>query len=243
MVDKCPKCKETLTTRTINKELGQGSIFIPIAEICPKCNWSKDLTGAGDIVAKPSVIEEAGTKVKETPIVKSAHVEPSLEPSPAKVPSKPIDLNRFLSVGLVIIVLLGIAWAFYPKATENPVTTIPEPSPTPVITVIPVITEQMPVPVSEVTPTGKKVQVKIDKDRGFMDASQKNLKIRLGDEIAWTNDNSYRITLISKEGLFKDEVIDYGYRMNYVFKKEGMFNFDLKVGDIVKFNGTVQVEP
>jgi len=26
-------------------------------------------------------------------------------------------------------------------------------------------------------------------------------------------------------------------------KKEGMFNFDLKVGDIVKFNGTVQVEP
>ncbi len=241
MVDKCPKCKETLTTRTIKKELGQGNILIPIAEICPKCNWSKDLTGAGDIVAKPSVMEEAETKVKETPIVKSAHVEPTSKPSPAKGPSKPMDLNRFLSVGLVIIVLLGIAWAFYPKAKENPVTTIPEPSATPVITVTPVITEQ--VPVSEVTPTGKKVQVKIDRDRGFVDASQKNLIIKLGDEIVWTNDDSYRVTLISKEGLFEDAVIDYGYRKNYVFKKEGTFNFNLKVGDVIKFNGTVVVEP
>ena len=221
MVDKCPKCKETLITHAIKKELSQGSIFIPIAEICPKCNWNKDLTGAGDIV-------------------KSASATIS-KPVVTKAPSKPMDLNRFLSVGLVIIVLLGVAWAFYPKAKENPVTTIPEPSPTPVITATPVITEQ--VPVSEVTPTGKKVQVKIDKYRGFVDASQKNLKIRLGDEIVWTNDDSYRITLISKEGLFEDEVIDYGYRKNYVFKKEGTFNFNLKVGDIVKFNGTVVVEP
>ena len=97
------------------------------------------------------------------------------------------------------------------------------------------------VPLSEVTPTGKKIQVKIDRDRGYVNPEQANLKINPGDEIVWTNDDSYRITLISKEALFKDVVIDYGSRKNYVFKRKGTFNFDLKVGDIVKFNGTVAV--
>lgn len=242
MVDKCPKCNETLITRTIKKELGQGSIFIPIAEICPKCNWSKDLTGAGDLVSKPSVMEGAETKVKGTPIVKSAHVEPTSKPSPAKVPSKPMDLNRVLSVGLVIIVLMGIAWAFYPKAHENPVTTIPELSPTPVIAVTPVITEQVSVPVSEVTPTGRKVQVKIDRDRGFIVASQKNLKIKLGDEIVWENVGSYSLTLISNDGLFEDKLLDYLKIKTYVFKKVGTYSFDIKVKDAVKFTGTIVVE-
>ena len=64
MEDKCPKCGETLITRTIKKKIGLGSIDYPIAQTCPKCNWNKDLTGAGDIDAKP-VMQDAGEAKKE----------------------------------------------------------------------------------------------------------------------------------------------------------------------------------
>ncbi len=71
------------------------------------------------------------------------------------------------------------------------------------------------VPLSEFTPTGKKIEVKIDRDRGYVNPEQANLKINPGDEIVWTNDDSYRITLISKDGLFEEYVINYGNRKNW----------------------------
>ena len=73
MQDKCPKCGETLITKTIKKELGQGSIDYPVSQTCPKCNWNKDLTGAADIISKPVIV-----KVEET---KKENVKP---PSPPK---------------------------------------------------------------------------------------------------------------------------------------------------------------
>ncbi len=83
MEDKCPKCGETLLTRTIKKKIGLGSIDYPIAQTCPKCNWNKDLTGAGDVVAKP-VMQDAGETKKE---------EKKAEKSADNTPIKPLDFD------------------------------------------------------------------------------------------------------------------------------------------------------
>ncbi len=219
MVDKCPKCNETLITRTIKKELGQGSIFIPIAQVCPKCNWSKDLTGAGDIVAKPPVMERSDVKFQET----------------QKNPPGPADMNKIITVALALIVLVGIAWAFYPKEQEHQVST-PPPVQAPAITVTPAITATQ---VPEVTPTGNKIYVKLDRYRIFRGA---NSNIKPGDEVIWINDGIDPITLASNNiPDFKDRPLDNGKQTSYIFKKPGTYNFYLKNNNNV--NSTIVVEP
>jgi DNA-directed RNA polymerase subunit M/transcription elongation factor TFIIS len=79
MEDKCPKCGETLITRTIKKKIGLGSIEYPVAQTCPKCNWNKDLTGAGDVVAKP-VMQDAGEAKKEKKEEKKVQIASQVKP-------------------------------------------------------------------------------------------------------------------------------------------------------------------
>ncbi len=237
MEDKCPKCGSLLVTKTIKKQLGSGSIDYPVAQTCPKCGWSRDLTGAGDIVAKPPVVEEVAKK--EAPAakpLKPAEPKPS-QAKPAPQKAAPLDANKLITVVLVLLVIVGIAWTFLPKGQE-PIAK--GPSPTPTIAATPAVTQM---PVIEVTPTGNKTQVKIDRDRGYVNPAQKNLKIKPGDEVIWANEGSYALTLISREGLFEDKLLDYGKVTNYTFKKTGTFNFDIKVRDVIKFSGTVAVEP
>src|SRR3989304_9222978 len=94
MEDKCPNCGQVLITNTIKKELGQGSIFIPIGQVCPKCNWSKDLTGAGDIVPKPSS-EGSQIKSMEPQVTRPAPAKPKHER--AKAPPKQMAMNKFIT--------------------------------------------------------------------------------------------------------------------------------------------------
>jgi plastocyanin len=212
MADKCPNCGETLITRTIQKKLGLGSIDFPVAQICQKCNWSRDLTGAGDIVVKP--------------------------PSPEK---KAPDMNKFITIALALLVIAGIIWAFIPKGTEQPAGIQPAPSPaaTPKITATAAATAA---PISEVTPTGNKVWVRITRYK-YVNTTQQNLKIKAGGEVIWVNDDSYPLTLVSKEGLFEDKILDNDKQISYIFKKIGTYNFDIVVLDVKKFSGTVVVEP
>jgi plastocyanin len=93
----------------------------------------------------------------------------------------------------------------------------------------------------EITPTGTKIRVKIDRDRGYYVLAQKNLIIKPGDEVIWENAGTYPLTLISKDGLFEDKLLDYWQITNYTFKKTGTFSFDIKVRNVIKFNGTVSV--
>ncbi len=227
MIDKCPKCEETLITRTIKKDLGQSSIFIPVAQVCPKCSWNKDLTGAGDIVGKPSIAEV-----------------PKPEPMREQERNPPgwTDMNKIVIVVLTLIVLVGIAWAFSPKAYQQQMQEVitPPPVQTPAILTAPAPTATL---APEVTPTGNKIRVKIDRDRGYVIPEQRNMKIKAGDEIIWVNDDSYVFTLVSKDGLFEDKPLDYGKVMTFIFRKTGMFGFEIKVGDSVKFSGTIIVEP
>jgi plastocyanin len=69
------------------------------------------------------------------------------------------------------------------------------------------------------------------------------MNIKPGDEVIWVNDDTYSLTLVSKEGLFEDKLLDNDKQISYIFKKIGTYNFDIVVLGVKKFSGTVVVEP
>ncbi|MCZ7383714.1 MAG: hypothetical protein O8C63_03070, partial [Candidatus Methanoperedens sp.] len=157
MQDKCPNCGEPLVTKTIKKVLATGSIDYPISQTCPKCNWSKDLTGAGDVVSKPVTEMPPAAKKEAAKIQSPRPVPPKAQPMPG--PST--DINKIIIIALAILVVGGLAWAFflYPGAPAKQGGNIPTPTPTPVITQTQVQTPTV-TTIPEVTPTGNKTLVK-----------------------------------------------------------------------------------
>ncbi len=223
MQDKCPKCGETLITRTIKKQLGYGTIDYPVSQECPKCHWSKDLTGAGDIVYKPPVPPPEKEAIKP-------HATPKASPkkaAPAGVQPRPTpsaDMNKIITMVLAIVVLGGILWAFflYP-APQKPASAV-EPTATPAVIPTAVQTTTA-TPVPEVTPTGNKTLIKLDSRRGFVPNTQ---TIKPGDEIVWENTGTVAVTLISNDKFFADQILPYGNEYTYIFKKTGTYSFYLK---------------
>jgi len=248
MADKCPNCGETLITRTIQKKMGLGSIDFPVAQICQKCNWSRDLTGAGDIVVKPPSPEEERSRIEKKPDLlrpvpeRPKKVIENIKPHASASAKRAPDTNKIITIILALLVIAGIVWAFLPKGTEQSLGIQPASSPvaTPKITATATATAAA---ISEVTPTGNKVWVRITRYK-YVNPTQENLKIKAGDDVIWVNDDSYSLTLVSKEGLFEDKLLDNGKQTPpYLFKKTGTYTFDIEVLGIKKFSGTVSVEP
>jgi plastocyanin len=237
MEDKCPKCGETLITRTIKKKLGLGSIDYPIAQSCPKCNWNKDLTGAGDIIAQP-VMQDAGEAKKEEKKAEiRSPVKPLAPPGPSSKPAgSPTSINSLIMIILAILVVGAIAWVFFMNpAKENQAGT------TPVVTAIITSTPLLapaPTIVPEVTASGKQISVKLETNRGI---TPKTVTIKAGDEVVWTNDGTYAVTLVSSDGLFEDKFLNNAKRTSYIFKAPGTFSFYLK--EDKNLAGTIKVEP
>ncbi len=237
MQDKCPKCGEPLVTKTIKKELAMGSIDYPISQTCPKCNWSVDLTGASEIVSKhvteaPLAAKKESVKIPPAP---PKAVPPKAQPKPE--PSS--NINKIITVALAILVLGGLAWAFflYPGAPTKQVGG-PEPTATATVTqttVQPTITAV----VAEVTPTGKSIPVFLDNQRGFI--RNKEVTIKLGDEIVWRNTGINTLTLVSSEALFDARLLANDKEFRYIFKKTGTYSFYLK--GKTNMNGTIIAEP
>ncbi len=236
MEDKCPKCGEPLITRTIKKKIGLGSIDYPIAQTCPKCNWSKDLTGAADIISKP-VLQDAGEAQKEE---KKVEIKSEINPSISALPSSkpPTSINSLIPIVLAVLVVVAIAWVFFmnpaqdEQAGNSPVATPPTivnqtSVTTPTTTIIP-----------EVTASGKKVPIRVESDRGF---TPKNATIKQGDEVVWVNDGVYNLTLVSSENIFLEKPMKMGSRETFIFMKSGTYNFFLKGKE--NFKGTIIVEP
>ena len=235
MEDKCPKCGETLLTRTIKKKIGLGSIDYPIAQTCPKCHWSKDLTGAADIKSKP-VMQDAGQAQKEE---KEAGIKSEIKPIDSTLPPSkpaPTGVNSLIPIVLAILVVAAIAWVFFMNPTEEGqadnlsiITPIINQTSvqTPATTIIP-----------GVTATGRKVPIRLESDRGF---TPKNSTIKQGDEVVWTNDGTYNLILVSSENIFQEKSMSNGKREAYMFIKPGTYNFFIKGKENLK--GTIIVEP
>jgi len=236
MDEKCPKCGENTITKMIQKKIGSGSIDYPIAQICPKCKWSKDLTGAGDIVAKPVMADASSAIEGETRTEIKTKVQTIAPSKPAPSQGR---INVLIPIVLAILVLGAIAWVFFINtAQKEPIITTPTPAPTPVVTQIPARTPTS-TPTPEVTASGIKNFVRLESKKGF---TPKTRTIKLGDEIIWTNEGTYSVTLISSEGLFEEKNLNIAKQMNYTFKKTGTFSFSLK-GNDTSLTGTIVVEP
>ncbi len=227
MQDKCPICDEPLIIKTIKKELALGSVDYPIAQVCPKGHWSRDLTGAGDIVSKPLAAKEE-PKPKPKPVPEAPKMP---KPMPA---AKPLDFNKIITIVLALLVIGGLVWAFYPaaKKLEKGAT----PTPTPTVTQAPI---QAPTPTPEITPTGNKTRILLDSNRGFIPNTK---TIKLGDEIVWRNNEKITVTLVSSESprLFDEQILAYDKEYRYIFKKTGTYTFYLKENTSLK--GTIIVE-
>lgn len=242
MADRCPKCGEVLVAKTIRKELGTGSIEIPVTEECSKCGWSRDMTGAADIKppAMPMVEDVKKEEVKRQVIEKPRAVPPRAQPGAGSA-----GFNKFLTAGLAILVIGGLAWAFLvaPTSPKEPGAEV-QPTPTPLVNdvVVPVTPEATTgTSVIDVTPTGKKVAVKLDRMRGFYNLIGGSMKIHAGDEVLFTNEGTYTVTLVSTDNLFEPKLLDYGRRTNHIFKNTGSYVFYLKENENLK--GTIIVEP
>jgi plastocyanin len=240
MEDKCPKCGETLLTKTIQKKLGSGSIDYQIAQTCPKCKWSKDLTGAGDIAAKP-VMAEASAAKKEAKTENKTDIKTKVQTvATSKSALSPGGINTLIPIVLAILVLGAIAWVFFINpAQKEQVVTIPTPTqvPTPVVTQTPVPTlASTPAPV--VTASGNHSSVKLETKRGF---TPKTVTIKPGDSIIWMNEGTYTVTLVSSAGLFEDKLLNDAKRTDYTFLKTGTFSFYLR--EDKSLTGTIVVEP
>ena len=236
MEDKCPKCGEPLLTRTIKKKIGLGSIDYPIAQTCPKCNWNKDLTGAGDIKSKP-VMQDAGEAQKEE---KKVEIKSDTKPSISTLPSSkpPTSINSLIPIVLAILVVVAIAWVFFMNpAQDKQADNSPVATPSTIINQTPVQTPSTTI-IPEVTASGKKVPIRMDSDRGF---NPKNTTIKQGDEVIWVNDGTYNLILVSSENIFPEKSMNSGKREMFVFMKTGTYNFFLKGKENLK--GTIIVEP
>jgi plastocyanin len=243
MEDKCPECGETLLTKTIRKKIGSGSIDYPIAQTCPKCKWSKDLTGAGDIVGKPVMADAGSSRKEEEKTEITTEIKKKVQTiDPSKPAKSPGGINTLIPIILAILVLGAIAWVFFinPAQEEHvitPPTPVPTSVPTPVVTQIPARTP-VSTPAPEVTASGKQFYVRLETNKDF---NPKTRTIKPGDEIIWTNDGTYTVTLVSSEGLFKEKFLNNAKRTNYTFLKTGTFSFYLK--DDKSLAGTIVVEP
>ena len=240
MEDKCPKCGETLLTRTIKKKIGLGSIDYPVAQTCPKCNWNKDLTGAGDIISKP-VMQDSGEAQKEE---KKAGIKSEIKPSVSTLPhSKPAptsitSINSLIPIVLAIFVVAAIAWVFFMNPTEDKQAgNFPVVTPSPRINQTPVQTPTTTI-IPEVTASGKKVAIRLESDRGF---NPKNTTIKPGDEVVWVNEGTYNLILVSSESIFQEKSMNTGKREIFIFIKSGTYNFFIKGKENLK--GTIIVEP
>jgi plastocyanin len=237
MEEKCPNCGETLITRTIKKKIGSGSIDYPIAQTCPKCKWSKDLTGAGDIVPTPVFQDENETK---KPVVKpevKQEIKTPVSPPSKTGPASPKGISTFIPIILAILVVGAIGWVFFMNpAEQNQADKSPEPTPETGVTQMPAVTT-ISTPVPEVTVSGNKTSVKLETKRGI---NPKTVTIKPGDEVVWTNDGTYAVTLVSSDGLFEDKFLNNAKRTNYIFMKSGTFSFYLKHD--TNLAGTIVVE-
>lgn len=242
MEEKCPNCGETLLAKTIKKKIGIGSIDYTVAQICPKCKWKKDLTGAGDIIPKP--VFQVADDAKKPEIKTGIKPVVSNLPPSKTVAASPIRMNSLIPILLAILVIGAIAWVFFINpAEEKPGDTADTTAPaaTPAITQTPPNTTSSnntsTKVVPEVTASGNKIAVSVERDRGF---TPKNKTIKPGDEVAWTNEGTYTITLSSADGLFEDYSMNIGKTKRYIFKKAGTYTFNIKGREDLK--GTIIVE-
>jgi plastocyanin len=140
---------------------------------------------------------------------------------------------------IIFITAICLAVLFLGCIGTQKGTPVPTPTSTPIpsstVTATPVVMVTTPIP--EATPTGNQTLVKLDSRRGFV---PNIVTINAGDEIVWDNYDTDTVTVVSTDGLFDAQLLEYQQQYRYIFKKPGTYMFHLEQNQ--SLNGTVIVE-
>ena len=229
--EKCPKCGGFVQTKSVRKSIGLGFVEIPVAQFClnPVCDWYQDFAET----RKPEDIKE-GFQLK-IPSVMPAFKKPEFKISG-------ISKNQMTALAAIIgIIVIYIIFSYFvpvnqfdnsndiiqkqqplKSGLQNNTTTVS--SVTPTISIVPTTIPALAIPPSIIDP--RIYTIKIDIGHGFY---PEVITINKSDTIIWNSEESQRlrIVLVSNDGLFEKQLIQYPGRYQYQFKQEGKYTFVL----------------
>jgi hypothetical protein len=220
--EKCPKCGGFVQTKSVRKSIGLGFVEIPVAQFClnPVCDWYQDFAET----KKPEEIKEG------------FHLNvPSMERRLPEFKKPAITRKHIIALASItgIIVIYFMISFLTPVSSQDD--KLPQLQPqrselsknnTSVIDT-PKILPALPTLDSEPVKTDPKSYIiKMDAGHGFFPDS---IIINKSDIIVWNNEENMRtrIVLASKDGLFKNQLLQYPGRFQYQFNQQGNYTFVL----------------
>ena len=219
--EKCPKCNGFVQTKSVRKSIGLGFVEIPVAQFClnPVCDWYQDFAET----KKPEEIKE-GVHLKVS----------SME---RKLPEfkKPVITGKHITVlaGIIGIIVIYFMISFFISASSSDDNTKQQPLQAGLtmnntsIQDTPKALPSLPAPdTGKVNADPVSYNIKIDVGHGFYPDS---ITINRSDIIVWNNEENVRprIVLVSKDGLFKNQLLQYPGRFQYQFDQKGKYTFVL----------------
>ena len=223
--EKCPKCGGFVQTKSLNKSIGFGSVDIPVAQFClnPVCDWYQDFAEA----RKPEDIKE-GYHLKA----------PSIKGKLPRMDMPNLSRNHMIALGSIVAIIILYFLISSLAPVSPPLDEKIPPAPLSELTNNTTVTrlqETPKVPIPTLPPIPEKVElkieprsipVKIDAGHGFFPDP---ITINISDTIVWNNEGNVRprVVLVSKDGLFKNQLIQNLGRYQYQFNKSGIYTFAL----------------
>jgi hypothetical protein len=221
--EKCPKCGGFVQTKSLTKSIGFGSVEIPVAQFClnPVCDWYQDFAEA----RKPEDIKE-GYHVKA----------PSLEGKLPRFKISGFSRNHMIALGSVIAIIILYFMISFLTPVSN---TVDEKIPQPPLSELsnnttakrlqetPKVPTALPAPDRiEVTIEPRSYMVKVDVGHGYFPDP---IIINVSDTIVWNNEENVRprVVLVSRDGLFEKQPLQYPGRYQYQFNRSGKYTFAL----------------
>jgi hypothetical protein len=226
--EKCPKCGGFVQTKSLTKSIGFGSVEIPVAQFClnPVCDWYQDFAEA----RKPEDIKE-GYHLKA----------PSIKGKLPQINMPEVSRNHMIALGSVIAIIIiyflisSLTPVSNPVNDKIPQAPISESSINPVANTTPAARIQETPKVIAALPTPEKLQinietmsymVKMDVGHGFFPDPK---VINISDTIVWVNEENGRprVVLVSRDGLFENQLLQYPGKYQYQFNQSGKYTFAL----------------
>jgi len=219
--EKCPKCGGFVQTKSVRKSIGLGFVEIPVAQFClnPVCDWYQDFAEA----RKPDDIKE-GYHLKA----------PSLEGKLPWFKNTWFSGKHLIALGSVIAIIIIYFIVSFLMPVSDPVDEKIPLAPLSRSNNTTDIRQQESPKVSAPIPVGNDVQleprnytVKMDTSHGFFPDP---LTINISDTIIWNNGENGRprVVLVSRDGLFQRQLMQYPGRYQYQFNRSGKYTFVLE---------------
>ncbi|MDD5616107.1 MAG: hypothetical protein PHH85_07895 [Candidatus Methanoperedens sp.] len=109
-VEKCPKCKGEVQTKSLKKSIGLGFVKIPVSQFClnPSCDWYQDFTEA----KSPEELDQDVLQLK-IPLIKNRL--PGIRLRVAELKEKTPDIikqNMLVVKGAIAVIVFSIFLVF-----------------------------------------------------------------------------------------------------------------------------------